>query len=70
MEEELLQCIQQNYLPKRDTHFSRGPMDVLDHAAQQCGYGGKIMIDATVKFDEEGATTTAKPRSKKASILP
>lgn len=54
--EELLQCIQQNYLPKRDTHFSRGPMDVLDHAAQQCGYGGKIMIDATVKFDEEGGS--------------
>ncbi|PIE84256.1 MAG: menaquinone biosynthesis decarboxylase [Bacteroidia bacterium] len=26
--------------------FSRGPMDVLDHAATSMGYGGKLLIDA------------------------
>ncbi|HBY01007.1 MAG TPA: menaquinone biosynthesis decarboxylase, partial [Rikenellaceae bacterium] len=35
----LLKSVLKNYIPKRDTHFSRGPLDVLDHCAPQCGYG-------------------------------
>ena len=51
--EQLFETISRNYSPRRDTHFSRGPLDVLDHSAPQCGYGGKVLIDATVKYPEE-----------------
>ena len=32
-----------------DLLFSRGPLDVLDHAAPETGVGGKLCIDATKK---------------------
>ncbi|HCV14845.1 MAG TPA: menaquinone biosynthesis decarboxylase [Rikenellaceae bacterium] len=54
--DQLMTCFTNNYIPKRDTHFSRGPLDVLDHTSPQCGYGGKIMFDATVKLPEEIGT--------------
>lgn len=56
--DELYGTIVRNYLPKRDTHFGRGPMDVLDHTSPVCGYGGKMLIDATVKLPEEGGSHT------------
>lgn len=37
----------------RDIFFSRGPLDVLDHASDSFSFGGKAGIDATVKFPEE-----------------
>ena len=54
--DQLMTCFTNNYIPKRDTHFSRGPLDVLDHTSPQCGYGGKVMFDATVKLPEEIGT--------------
>ncbi|HVM32095.1 MAG TPA: menaquinone biosynthesis decarboxylase, partial [bacterium] len=39
---------------KRDTLIVEGPLDVLDHASPQWGWGGKIGIDATRKWKEEG----------------
>ena len=33
----------------RDLLFSRGPLDVLDHAAPMTGFGSKLCIDATRK---------------------
>ncbi|MCL2738030.1 MAG: menaquinone biosynthesis decarboxylase [Bacteroidales bacterium] len=49
----LWNTILRHYRPERDTFFSRGPLDVLDHAAPKCGFGGKICIDATKKYPEE-----------------
>ena len=43
----------QHYHPAFDSLFSRGPLDVLDHAAPRCGFGGKLCIDATRKLPEE-----------------
>ncbi|MDD2490957.1 MAG: menaquinone biosynthesis decarboxylase [Bacteroidales bacterium] len=59
---EIERVILKNYLPERDTHFSRGPADVLDHTSPSCGYGGKMLIDATKKLPEEGGAhkTTSK----------
>jgi 4-hydroxy-3-polyprenylbenzoate decarboxylase len=37
----------------RDLLFSNGPLDVLDHSAEKFSFGGKLGIDATVKFPEE-----------------
>lgn len=39
---------------KRDVLIADGPLDVLDHASPQWGWGGKIGIDATRKWKEEG----------------
>lgn len=39
---------------KRDTVIIEGPVDQLDHATDKDSFGGKIGIDATRKFKEEG----------------
>lgn len=36
-----------------DILFLRGPLDVLDHASDSYSYGGKALIDATIKLPEE-----------------
>ena len=49
-----------------DVVFSRGPLDVLDHASDSQAFGGKAGIDATVKLPEERAgrnDTTTEPFS-------
>ena len=40
--------------PERDTRFTMGPIDVLDHASRAFTYGSKMGIDATRKWKEEG----------------
>ena len=39
--------------PSSDVYFSQGPMDVLDHSCSKMGFGGKMCIDGTKKFEEE-----------------
>ena len=43
----------QNLDPSTDIYFSQGPMDVLDHSCSKLGFGGKMCIDGTGKFEEE-----------------
>jgi 4-hydroxy-3-polyprenylbenzoate decarboxylase len=43
-----------NLDPKRDLSYVEGPIDQLDHGANQALFGGKICIDATRKWAEEG----------------
>ena len=43
-----------NLDPKRDLSFVEGPIDQLDHGANQALYGGKMCIDGTRKWKEEG----------------
>lgn len=43
----------QNLNPATDIYFSQGPMDVLDHSCSKLGFGGKMCIDGTKKFEEE-----------------
>lgn len=45
-----------NIDPERDTRFSMGPTDVLDHASRSFTYGSKMGIDGTRKWPEEGFT--------------
>ncbi|MFV0606830.1 MAG: menaquinone biosynthesis decarboxylase [Niabella sp.] len=42
-----------NINPINDIYFSQGPMDVLDHSCSKMGFGGKLCIDGTIKFEEE-----------------
>ncbi len=49
----LAQDVFKNLNPATDIYFSTGPMDVLDHSCSKLGFGGKMCIDGTFKFDEE-----------------
>ena len=42
--------------PQRDMIFTKGALDILDHAAPIMGYGSKVGIDATRKWADEGFT--------------
>jgi 4-hydroxy-3-polyprenylbenzoate decarboxylase len=44
-----------NVDPKRDVVVGEGPLDHLDHAPERQFVGGKLGIDATAKWPEEGA---------------
>ncbi|MFN2627059.1 MAG: menaquinone biosynthesis decarboxylase [Gaiellaceae bacterium] len=46
-----------NVDPKRDVVIAEGPLDHLDHAPERQFVGGKLGIDATAKWPEEGART-------------
>lgn len=50
---EVLFRLGANCDPGRDTLHSRGPLDQLDHAAAQEGFGGKIGFDCTHKWPGE-----------------
>lgn len=43
-----------NVDPQRDMLFTKGALDVLDHAAPIMGFGSKVGIDATRKWADEG----------------
>lgn len=49
----LAQYVFRNLNPATDLYFSQGPMDVLDHSCSKLGFGGKMCIDGTKKFEEE-----------------
>ena len=57
--EELARYAFKNLDPAMDIYFSQGPMDVLDHSCSKMGFGGKMCIDGTKKFDEEKNETVA-----------
>ena len=45
--------VSENCNPASDIYFSQGPMDVLDHSCSKMGFGGKMCVDGTKKFEEE-----------------
>ncbi len=45
-----------NIDPQRDTIFTPGPVDALDHASRLPHYGSKMGLDGTRKLPEEGFT--------------
>jgi len=51
--EKLAKYVFKNLNPATDIYFSQGPMDVLDHSCSKLGFGGKMCIDGTTKFEEE-----------------
>src|SRR6185503_12909058 len=50
---KLARDVFKNLNPATDIYFSQGPMDVLDHSCSKMGFGGKMCIDGTKKFEEE-----------------
>ena len=51
--EVLARNVFRNLNPATDIYFSQGPMDVLDHSCSKMGFGGKMCIDGTFKYEEE-----------------
>jgi 4-hydroxy-3-polyprenylbenzoate decarboxylase len=49
----LAQYVFANLNPASDIYFSQGPTDVLDHSCSKLGFGGKMCIDGTRKYEEE-----------------
>ncbi len=49
----LAQTVFKNLNVATDVSFTTGPMDVLDHSCSKMGFGGKMAIDGTRKFEEE-----------------
>jgi len=50
--------------PQRDSIFTKGPADVLDHATSEMASGSKLGIDATKKLPGEGFKRTWPPLIK------
>src|SRR4051812_39617038 len=50
--------------PQRDSIFTKGPADVLDHATSEIASGSKLGIDATKKLPGEGFKRTWPPLIK------
>jgi 4-hydroxy-3-polyprenylbenzoate decarboxylase len=57
--EKIAQYAFSNLDPAADIYFSQGPMDVLDHSCSKLGFGGKMCIDGTAKYEEEKDDTSA-----------
>jgi len=51
---EVLFHLTANTDPQRDSIFTKGPSDVLDHATSEIAIGSKLGIDATKKLAGEG----------------
>lgn len=49
----ILKAFAVNFGTKYSLHFSKGPLDVLDHSSQKFAYGSKLGIDLTAPFPEE-----------------
>jgi 4-hydroxy-3-polyprenylbenzoate decarboxylase len=49
----LAKYVFRNLNPATDIAFAQGPMDVLDHSCSKLGFGGKMCIDGTKKYEEE-----------------
>lgn len=64
---ELCRTVFENTGFDTDVIFSRGPLDVLDHASDSQAFGGKAGIDATVKLPEERAGRS-ETKTKKLSV--
>nr|MBK9651669.1 menaquinone biosynthesis decarboxylase [Bacteroidota bacterium] len=56
----IAQHISKNVSAESDFYFTQGPTDVLDHACTRMSFGGKVGIDATIKWDEEKPLHTNK----------
>ncbi|HTD92953.1 MAG TPA: menaquinone biosynthesis decarboxylase [Chitinophagaceae bacterium] len=65
----LTKYVFQNLNPASDIYFSQGPMDVLDHSCSKLGFGGKMCIDGTRKYEEESDERYAWGKNEEESLL-
>ncbi len=51
--EALLKAFSEKFNPEYSLHFSKGPLDVLDHSSSKFAFGSKLGIDLTTPCPEE-----------------
>ena len=56
----LAKVFSENFDPEYSLHFSKGPLDVLDHSSQKFAFGSKLGIDLTNPLPEELSETPDK----------
>ena len=61
---EVLSRLYANTDPQRDTIFTRGPAEVLDHATSKIGVGTKLGFDATQKLPSQGCKRPWRPLTR------
>ncbi len=66
---KLAQDVFKNLNPATDIYFSQGPMDVLDHSCSKLGFGGKMCIDGTWKYEEEKESPGQQPINFNKELL-
>ncbi|MBI5217427.1 MAG: menaquinone biosynthesis decarboxylase [Bacteroidia bacterium] len=49
---DVAKAVSENVDPATDIHFSKGPLDILDHSSEKPAFGGKIFFDATQKTSQ------------------
>ncbi len=49
----LLKAFTEKFSPQYSLHFSKGPLDILDHSSQKFAFGSKVGIDLTTALPEE-----------------
>ncbi|MBN1821012.1 MAG: menaquinone biosynthesis decarboxylase, partial [Prolixibacteraceae bacterium] len=52
---ELAKIIFKRFNPENSLHFSKGPLDILDHSSTNFAFGSKLGVDATVQYKEENS---------------
>ncbi len=55
--------------PQRDSIFTKGPSDVLDHATSEIASGSKLGIDATKKIMGEAFKRPWPPLTKMDAVV-
>ena len=53
----LAKVFAENFNPEYSLHFTKGPLDVLDHSSQKFAFGSKLGIDLTTPLPEEISET-------------
>jgi len=66
---EVLFHLTANTDPQRDSIFTKGPSDVLDHATSEIAIGSKLGIDATKKLPGEGFKRAWPPLIKMDEVV-
>ncbi len=66
---EVLFHLTANTDPQRDSIFTKGPADVLDHATSEIAIGSKLGIDATKKIPGEGFKRPWPPLIKMDAVV-
>ena len=66
----LAKLVSENIDITKDVSLSKGPLDVLDHSAEEFSFGGKLGIDATNKRNTEIPTESKLDKNKIFSEFP
>ncbi len=61
--------VRETWDPARDSVYSTGPIDVLDHAPTHMGMGGKLGIDATRKWASEARDPEAEQHTARETSV-